>query len=622
MLGSAATFLGSENSLTAPNVLDFTEEKEAVSDWEREINKWENQQLTRPIVDLLKAGQRQQAKLALAKYLTQYPDNMIAMEFAGTLLMEDKNYSAAIEAFVRVLDRYPGNNNVRTKLGISLVLLGEHQKGEKILNQVLSLTPGNRLALTYLSWLAQKKGDVQQAQHYLQELVHLSDPNILGKFHLALARLLFQERKYADVVDLLNGSALKTTNSLDSFAANILSANAYIYLGKIAEAEKKVHLLDKKFSDEVNVQFLHGLLARDKKDYSKSIAIYENIIKKTPVRANDAKLEIAKNYSIMNKPEEAVAVLEDLVSSTKTELVPFLVRDMIASLTTAKHYDKALELIEKYSNKFNGLPEISYLKAEIFVLQEKNAEALEYLESLVKKYPDYLQNYILASRIALNKSPIDAEKFLKLAVKNNPNNSSAWIELANLYVQSDALANAEKVMSDAVHQNEADLVLLFELATIKDELGKKQEANDLYRKIIAVNSTHTAALHNLLSNLADQKDGHKEALVIGEFAFSKGLSNPLILDAYSNVLMESGNPKKALDVLNKAVQNITQDLLEKDKVGIAILYFHLGKAMGMNNDFTGAKIYFDKALGMGIDDKYKQQIKKYLSKNGELGIGA
>ncbi len=590
---------------------DFVIQESEVSLWTKDMNEWKNKELTSPIIDLLKNGQRKQAKLALAKYLTKFPNNMQAMEFAGTLLMEDKDYTSAIDAFVRVLKKHPGHNNVRTKLGVSLILLGEHVKGERVLHQVLSQTPNNQLALVYISWLSQKEGDSKKAKDYLQRLIQLSDKNKLSKFHLALARIFFQERQYIECIELLGNPSLSgQPNSLNLYHANVLLANSYFYLGETSKAKSKVEELNKKYSDEVNVHFLNALLSRRTGNYSKAIEIYEKIVMETPIRANDAKQEIAKTYVFMNKPEKAINVLEQVASSVRIEQVPPLVRDMLASLASAKLYDKAVILTEKYAIKFPDSAEINYLKAEALFLQGKKSDAIAYLKKLMFKYPKYLQNYILASHITSDKSLIEAEEFLKSAVDNNPKSTKAWVELANLYFRHNSLSKAELILSDAVKINNADKILLFELAAVKDELEKTEEANSLYRKVIAEDSTHIAALHNLLSNLAESKKGHKEALTIGEFIFSKGMSDPFVLDAYGKVLLESGDLQKASTVLSIAEENITSELLMNDKAGVSILYFHLGKTKQMSGNSMEAKKYFEKAQKVGLSDKYVLEIQK------------
>ena len=319
--------------LDTDSAYEFSMQNNEIKSWQEEVSDWENPELTKPIAELLKNGKKKEAKYALAQYLTKYPENMRAMELAAALLMEDKNYTAATDAFSRVLKKHPENNGVRTKLGVSLILMGKYEQGNSMLIKALNQNPNNELALTYLSWISQKNGDLYQAKNHLLQLVKLSEKDKLGKFYFALARLLSKEKQHSEVIKLLEPFSTKSPpNSFEFLNANILLANAYYDLGKVEETKKKVALLDKHFSSEVNVELLHGLLYRHKKQYTKAIAIYDSIILKNPAREIDAKLEIANTYALMGQTEKAIETLDFLTTKVEAKLVPSLVRDMLSIL--------------------------------------------------------------------------------------------------------------------------------------------------------------------------------------------------------------------------------------------------------------------------------------------------
>ena len=575
---------------------------------EKEAREWENKEQSKPIIELLKKGKRKQAKVAIAKYLTVYPDDMQAMEFAGSLLLEDKHYEAAAEAFVRVLRKFPGDNNARVKLGIALTMLGEYSKAKRAFNQVLNIIPENRFSLAYLAWIAQRENNLIQAERYLRNLVQISDESHLSQFHLALARLYYQQKQFKKVINLLDKRNLMPgENTAEFFEANSLLANSYLNLNKIAQAEAKIELLDKNFSEEVDLKFLKALLLRTKKEYAKAIGLYEIIAKDYPVRLIEANRQIAMVYMLLNKPDKAVDILTKIVDKAPMKQVPSLIRDMIAIYSSTGKEEKALTLVDKYVKKFPSSPEVNYLKAEVWVLNKKDSNALQVLNKNIVRFPNYLPNYILASHISEKKSLIDAEKFLQKGIKVDVHNVQVWLMLANLYIRHGAYDKAEEVLKQAIDVNKENIELMFELASIKDSQNKIKEANEIYRKIIAQNVFNEPALHNLLSNLIKNKDvsSIEEAKTIGGYVFDKGYSSPVVLDAYAQVLLKAGDPEKAYIVLTKAIESITEDFIQYDKLGAGKIYFHFANVLSNRGEEERARIFFKKFKSLSDKSKLK-----------------
>ncbi|WP_198266313.1 tetratricopeptide repeat protein [sulfur-oxidizing endosymbiont of Gigantopelta aegis] len=251
---------------------------------------------------------------------------------------------------------------------------------------------------------------------------------------------------------------------------------------------------------------------------------------------------------------------------------------MVAIYSSNKQYKKAIALLKDYHSKNPDMLGLPYLTAEVHVLNGDKKEALTILERLIKEKPEFIPPYQLASRIAKTNDPRQSEKYFKQAVDNNPSQDQVWITLANFYFNLDSLKKAEQTLREGVKLNPNSITLKFELAATLQEQGKLKEANKNYRLILVKDPSHYAALHNLLSNLALDKNGYKEALSIGKIMFDRGITEPSILGAYGNVLLRSGNFPQATLVLEKAIKSITDNYIVTEPKESANIFLLAGQA--------------------------------------------
>ncbi len=566
------------------------------------------------IVSQVNNKQVSKAKKSLADYLTRFPNDTTALEIAGGLLLMDKRYSAAKAAFTNIIKLSPGHINARLKLGISLIESGNQQAGVVELKNVLHLDPNNIPALGYLAWLSKQSGEYLQAKTYFKQIIKLeqTEDSQFLPFHLEIAEILLIEQNHQAVLTLLKPLHLeiKPDNSL-SASASLMLSNALLHQGKTDSARQVVDKLSKVFPGDLSVTLVSANLLMAEDRTQAAILTLETYLNQHPDSLRII-YELAKKYAAQGKQEKAVVMLEHLIKTTKSPGPEDLVRDIISIYGAAGELEKAEQVAQKYTKDFPGNPVLLYLKAEVEVLKGDTGKAISTLEKLSQVHPNYLPAYFLASKLSED-SLINREKYLKQAVFYNSSSTRPWIELTNFYYSLDALTKAEQTLENAVLQNPNNTQLLFEYAGLLDVLNKKQQANKFYRRTLVNDPTHNQALHNLIANLATSNTGWEEATLLGKTAYSRGTTDPFILDSYGLVLLRTGKTEQAQSILTQALSQVTDELRALDPVGVAHIHYHKGQAFIESKNLKLARREFKFAISLGLNEEKKATIAQYLN---------
>jgi predicted Zn-dependent protease len=117
--------------------------------------------------------------------------------------------------------------------GQSLDKLGDSQGAHKALEDAVKQSPGQIDARLLLARIDLKSGDRAAAEDQLEAVLVLNPANQAAL--LLLATEYFQDRRFADVVELLEPRAQDASVGVDALQ---LLGQAYVDLGRNSEAEK------------------------------------------------------------------------------------------------------------------------------------------------------------------------------------------------------------------------------------------------------------------------------------------------------------------------------------------------------------------------------------------------
>ncbi len=123
------------------------------------------------------------------------------------------------------------------------------------------------------------------------------------------------------------------------------------------------------------------------------------------------------------------------------------------------------------------------------------------------------------------------------------------------------------------HPEDADL--LFRKGALLDKMGKKNEAIEVMRKILATDPKNANALNYIGYTYADQGINLVEARQMIKAALEIEPEDGYIMDSMAWVYYRMGQHKKALDIILEAVKRVPKDPVMQEHLGD--IYLSLGK---------------------------------------------
>jgi tetratricopeptide (TPR) repeat protein len=293
-----------------------------------------------------------------------------------------------------------------------------------------------------------------------------------------------------------------------------------------------------------------------------------------------------------------VKELEGLAAQVEKGDLPEVLTALVALQISTGKAKAAENVLETYARKHPDIPEIAYLVAEVRVQAGDIASAQTQLRQLVSKYPNYAQAYALLGQIERSQNALpQAEEHLRKAVTLDSNLANAWVNLAGVYVSRKDLAKAEGALKQGLAANPGNAVLQYELASVYDAMGRGQDANPLYRTILAAYPDYLPALNNIAINLAESGD-LAGARRYAEKAYQIDKRNPTVQDTYGWTLILSNDLGKGLPLLEHAARALPGD---------PTVLYHLGAALLKAGKAEEGKRYLRSALGSGLQENLRKK---------------
>ncbi len=567
-------------------------------------NQWKDSAILVEAVEMLKRGERDKAKAKLAQFLKQSPNDPRGLELAGMILMEEKNYQVAVISFERALSINPNNPEALSKLGVSLLLQDKKKEGEEALKKAIALRPSDALARRYLGWLEEGRGNLNGAgEHYIAALKGGDlRAGMLTDIHLALGRVYGALGRNEATMRLLAPVISKTDSGELAQAARFQLAFAYINL-KRPEADPLIHSLEKALKpDNPELRYLLAYAqlesnpagARDK---------FQALVKSNPGYAGRTRFFIARSYALEGKAALAVKELEGLAADVDKRDLPEVLTALAAVHVGTGKASDAANVLETYAKKHPDIPEIAYLLAEIRFQAGDIANTQTLLKQLTSQHPNHARSYALLGQIERSQNVLpQAEEHLKKAVALDSNLANAWVNLAGVYLSRKDLAKAEAAVKQGLESNPGNALLQYELANIYDTTGRRQEANPLYRSILATYPTYLPALNAIAMNLAEGSD-LAGARQYAEKAYKIDSRNPSVQDTYGWILVLGNDTAKGLPLLEQAARGLPDD---------PTVMYHLGAGLIKAGKADEGKRHVQRSLTSSLPENLREKAQSLV----------
>jgi tetratricopeptide (TPR) repeat protein len=157
-------------------------------------------------------------------------------------------------------------------------------------------------------------------------------------------------------------------------------------------------------------------------------------------------------------------------------------------------------------------------------------------------------------------------------------------------------------LEEATARAPDDAPLTVLLGVFRVQQGRLDEAEAIYRRVIARDPRQTAALNNLAWLLAFRPGREEEALRLADSAIEAGGPSPDLLDTRAVALLALRRPAPAIEDLERAIARRPD--------GQPALYFHLARARQLARDTAGAAEALRRGKERGLTADRLEQVER------------
>lgn len=560
------------------------------------------------IIGNLKAGRREAAQKELDDYLATKPENPLAFEIKATLLMEDGKLEEAEKLMESVVFADPDSGTARAKLGALQLRLGKTAAGLESLKRTLQIDPQNTYAHETLGLLEASRGNDDAAIAHFRSIFPqiITSDTQLHPLHVRTATLLNRSGRPDETVALLSGRLAGSDNKS-------LRQNAYLQLIAAYIAERNVTGAENALSESASLfdksdarhPIARSSLLQLKGDTEGAIKLITSVRSDDPdtrfqlhmIGAN--LLRQNKSYGLAVREYEAA-----LKVSAGDGRTPSVLRELSMSLLQNGQRTQAIKVLEDGAAKHPDQPAIGLTLASLEALTGDRGSALARLAELTKSHPEFAPVRDLRAQLLLaSGKKKEAYGELKAATRLAPANIGYWIALSELAHDVEGHDAVQRVLRDGLKANPEQPDLLYDLALIDNEEGRKPAANNAFRMILRANPNHVPTLISLSENLATDPATRDDALEMATRARSLKPGDPFTQNGYGWILHLAGKTQEALPLLEATVATLPQQAVPKYRLAAA--YAALGRT-------ADSKMLAAQALRQGLHNPEKAAAQKLV----------
>jgi tetratricopeptide (TPR) repeat protein len=457
-------------------------------------------------------------------------------------LSQGKNRKA-IEAARLAFESNPESNAYARNLISVLRIAGTSGEELRVYSQLVNTTLTPAILIGYGSALV-RAGEYAEAVKRLREYVKLDPSNASAVGLLALAQRRANERLGA--VETLK-TALADVESNTRIDLVIELGQTYEELGRDEDAIAQY--------EQAFESFL-GKGALTPVTTSLFSEVVNRLVRTCRRVGNQSKLQ-----SVLARTRRVI-----------DEQNPMLDMIAIESLRDDGKHREALQLAQAASRRHRDDRALKLTEALILNDLKRSAESIELLREMVKGHPENATEdssvYMIMSSVQMQSGDLkNAEASARKAIELNPDDSDAQIQLSSVLDRTERYKDSEKILRELIKRDPANATALNNLGYFLSERGERyQEALKLIESAINIEPINGSFLDSL--GWAHYKLGHlEEARVHLEKAMIYSRRNSTIHEHLGDVLRDLGKESDARRQWEKALEySIEADEIARIKV--------------------------------------------------------
>ncbi|WKC77782.1 tetratricopeptide repeat protein [Borreliella turdi] len=359
------------------------------------------------------------------------------------------------------------------------------QQAIKDLNEFLTINPNDSYASKTLAQAYENNGDLLKAENVYEKITKLTNTQ---EDYYKLGIIRFKLKKYEhsiasfDQTIRLNPKHKKAHNN-KGIALMVLNKNK-----KAIESFEKAIQIDKNYD---TAYYQKGIAEEKNGNMQQAFESFKNAynLNKKLNYALKAGI-VSNNLGNFKKSEEYLGFFYD---NTKTPNEIAIYNLSIAKFENNK-LKESLEIINKAINLNPEKSEYLYLKASINLKNENYQNAISLYSLVIEKNPENISAYINLAK-AYEKSGNKTQAISTLEKIINKNNKLALNNLGILYKKQKNYQKAIEIFEKAI--SNSDIEAKYNLATTLIEINDNTRAKDLLKEYTKLKPNNPEALHAL-----------------------------------------------------------------------------------------------------------------------------
>jgi putative PEP-CTERM system TPR-repeat lipoprotein len=519
----------------------------------------------------LLTGDQQAGARYLARAIERKPDLIDLRMNLVSALLQKGDKTEAIHHAEEVLKKSPNDPRANRVMIAALLENGQADKALEILKNFEKAMPDSPIPLIYRSAIKIKQNDLKAAKLDLEKALKLQPGNALVGHSLAGIAIqenqLDEARKYYQQVREKHNDPLETLMAM--YDLEVLAKDKKVARQLVETASSKYPKAPRPATIIASAYARAGLP-------DKAIELSSEAASANP---DDPELLAARGAAFIDKGEipNALANFNRIVKLrpdwVEAHVKLAMVQEATGNFTGLKSsLANALRLDPKHRRA-------RLMLASQNVRDKKFEEALTAASLLEQDFPNGIDAHILQSKVLMQlKRESEAVAALERAQKVAPKSEIPVIEMAKLRFFAGQNDLGFKALKSWLQANPNNIRGNAFLAESYLAFKKNDEALEAYKKIVTIEPENLIALNNI-ANLLGDKDP-KLALPYAEKAYASYPVDPAIADTLGWLLVRTGDEKRGLDLIKKAVDVAP---------GSPDIQFHYAFALAQTGDKGQAK---------------------------------
>ena len=435
---------------------------------------------------MLRQGSIEQAKEKIHEELRQNPSSVEGYNLLGIVDTNEKDYANALQAFQQALKLAPNSTGTRNNLGNLYVAEEKLALAETEFRKVLRLEPGNRDGNYNLGLVLLAKNLPVEAIAHFQRVRPLDNAT---RFNLT--RAYFRAGKTAEGLKLATELSAENKNDVQlHFTLGVLLASQKQYPAAQLELEQA----DALQPEAVEILYNLGQDYLRTGETAKAELVLNRALKLKP-DSPETLYVLAQVYQQQNRSLDA---LDTLVRAHKlapqnTDIIFLLARVSM----TQNYFEDAIPLLESGLKIAPQRADLHAALGESYFMSGKEEKAIEEFKSLVALDPS-ARSYAFLGLSYRHLGRFDeAKKYFEAGLKQDPHNASCLYNMGYIEERQGNHARAEVLLQEALRSNPDLSEAMLELANLRIENKRFQEAAELLRRYVKVSREPSSGYYKL-----------------------------------------------------------------------------------------------------------------------------